>query len=74
MDEFFFPANDFSLLENCQLYIIAKYKASNCCKIEADPEVFCKRSTLKNLAKFSEKPLCQNLFFNKFTAYKETLT
>ena len=35
MDEFFFPTNDFSLLESCQLYLIAKYKASNCCKIEA---------------------------------------
>ena len=35
MDEFLLPTNDFSLLESCQLYIIAKYKASNCCKIEA---------------------------------------
>ena len=25
----------FSLLESCQLYIIAKYEASNCCKTEA---------------------------------------
>ena len=31
----FFPTNDFSLLESCHLYIIAKYKASNCCKREA---------------------------------------
>ena len=31
----FFLDNDFSLLESCQLYTIAKYKASNCCKIEA---------------------------------------
>ena len=35
MDKCFFPTNDFSLLESCQLYIIAKYKTSNCCKIEA---------------------------------------
>ena len=34
MDEFFFP-NDLSIIESCQLYIIAKYKASNCYKIEA---------------------------------------
>ena len=34
MDDFF-PTNDFSLLESCQLYLIAKYKASNFCKIEA---------------------------------------
>ena len=26
----FFPTNDFSLLESCQLYIIEKYKATNC--------------------------------------------
>ena len=31
----FFPTKDFSLLESCQLHIIAKYKASNCCKMEA---------------------------------------
>ena len=30
MDGFFFPTN-----ESYQLYIIAKYEASNCCKIEA---------------------------------------
>ena len=35
MDDFFFPTNDFSLLESCQLHIITMYKASNCCKIEA---------------------------------------
>ena len=28
-------------------------------------EVFCKKSVLKDFAKFSEKHLCQNLFFNK---------
>ena len=31
----FFPTNDFSLLESCLLYVIAKYNASNCCKIGA---------------------------------------
>ena len=35
MDYFFSPTNDFSQLESCQLYIIAKYKASNCCEMEA---------------------------------------
>ena len=30
----FFQTNDFTLLESCQQYIIAKYKASNCGKIE----------------------------------------
>ena len=31
----FFPTNDFSLLKSCQLYIIAKYKASSWCEVEA---------------------------------------
>ena len=30
----FSPTNEFPLIESCQLYIIAKYKASSCCKIE----------------------------------------
>ena len=29
------------------------------------PEVFCKKDVLKNFEKFTEKHLCQNLFFNK---------
>ena len=29
------------------------------------PEVFCKRGVLENFAKFTEKDLCQSLFFNK---------
>ena len=37
----FFPTNDFSQLEICQLYLMEKYKDSNCCKIDAvHPEVF----------------------------------
>ena len=29
------------------------------------PEVFCKKSVLRNFTKFTGKPLCQILFFNK---------
>ena len=29
------------------------------------PEVFCKKCVLRNFAKFTEKHLCKNLFFNK---------
>ena len=29
------------------------------------PEVFCKKGVLRNFAKFTEKHLCQRLFFNK---------
>ena len=57
MDESFFFTDDFSLLESCQLHIIAKYKASNCCKIEQASR-FCKRGSLKNLSKFTGKLLC----------------
>ena len=29
------------------------------------PEVFCKKGVLRNLERFTEKHLCQSLFFNK---------
>ena len=29
------------------------------------PEVFCKKSVLRNFTKFTGKHLCQGLFFNK---------
>ena len=32
-------------------------------------EVFCKKSVLKNFAKFTEKHLCQSLFFTKVTDF-----
>ena len=34
------------------------------------PEVFCKKSVLRNFAKFSGKHLCQSLFFNKVAGLK----
>ena len=69
MDEFFFPTNDFSLLESCQLYITAKYKASNCCKIGAVIQrCSVKKGVLKHLAKFTGRLLCQILIFNKVAA------
>ena len=48
MDDFF-PTNDFSLLESRQLYRIAKYKASNCCKIEAKIEAVIQRYSVKKV-------------------------
>ena len=30
------------------------------------PEVFCKKSVLRNFAKFTGKNLCRSLFLNKF--------
>ena len=59
MDELF-STNDVLLLESCQLYIIRKYKATNCCKIEAVIQMY--------LEKFTRKPLCQSLFLNKVAA------
>ena len=67
----FFSDNDLSVLKCCQLYIIANCKARNCSKIEAG--VFCKKGVLKNIAKFTLKPLCQSLFLNNVAALKETL-
>ena len=32
---------------------------------KAAPEVFCKKGVLKNFTNFTEKHLCQSLFFNK---------
>ena len=29
------------------------------------PEVFCKKGALKSFTKFTEKPLCQGVFFDK---------
>ena len=37
------------------------------------PEVFCKKGVLRNFAKFTGKPLCQSLFFNKVPSKKGTL-
>ena len=33
--------------------------------IQKQPPKFCKKGVLKNFAKFTEKQLCQSLFFNK---------
>ena len=68
MNECFSLTNDFELLESCHLYIIAKYKASNCCKKRnSHSEAFRKKGVLKNLAKFTGKTMCQSLF-NKVSA------
>ena len=36
-----------------------------CCGQKEPPEVLCKKGVLRNSAKFTEKHLCQSLFFNK---------
>ena len=63
MGEFFSWTNDFLLLESCQLYIIAKFKTSNCCKIKADIQ----RCSVKKekLWKIHRKNPVPSLFFNK---------
>ena len=62
----FFLTNFFSLLGRYQLYIIAKRKANNCFKTEAVIQRFSgKKGILKNFEKFTGKPLCQSLFFDK---------
>ena len=34
-------------------------------------EVFCKKGVLKNFAKFTEKHLCQSIFFNKVAGLRQ---
>ena len=38
------------------------------------PEVFCKKSVLKDFTKFTGKHLCQSLFFNKVAGLPATLS
>ena len=64
----FFPTNDFSLLESCQLYIIAKDEVSSYCKIEAFIQrCSVKKEFLKFLQKSQESP-CASLFLKKLQA------
>ena len=37
------------------------------------PEVFCMKGVHRNFAKFTEKRLCQSLFFNKVASWPATL-
>ena len=41
-----------------------KNEKSNTITRNSRPEVFCKKGVLKNFVKFTEKHLCQSLFFN----------
>ena len=40
------------------------------CSRNSRPEVFCKNGDLRNFAKFTEKHMCQSLFFNKVAALR----
>ena len=63
MDKFFFPTDDFSLLESCHLYIIANYKAINCCKVESVIQRFSvEKVFLKSLQNSQENP-CARVSF-----------
>ena len=42
---------------------------SNCSR-SSRPEVFCKKSVLRNFAKFTGKHLCQSLIFNKIAGLR----
>ena len=67
----FFPTNDFSLIEGCQLYIIAHHKTSKCCKIEAAiRRCSVKKCVLTIFAKLTGKPLCLSLFFIKIVGLR----
>ena len=60
----FFPTNDFSLIEGCQLYIIAHHKTSNCCKIEAAIRRCSVKMCSYNFCKIDRKtPVLESLFY-----------
>ena len=66
----FFPTNDFSLLESCQLYIIAKYKTSNCCKIEATIQRCSVKKIFFKILQNSQENRCARVsFLIKLQAY-----
>ena len=68
---FFFSTNDFSLPESCQPYIVAKYKASNCCKIEAViQKCSVKKMFLKILQNSQENPCARVSFLIKLQLKK----
>ena len=54
------------LLQNNKLIVehglLFNYRSSH-------PEVFCKKSVLKNFEKFTGKHMCQSLFLNKLAGY-----
>ena len=59
----------------CMLYSIApSTKQKKFCELilcrSSCPEVFCKKSVLRNFAKFIGKHLCQSLFFNKVAGFR----
>ena len=60
----FFPTNDFSLLESCQLCIIAKYKASNCCKIEAVIIRYSVKEVFLKILQNSQENPCARVSFS----------
>ena len=70
---FFSPINDFSLLESCQLYIIAKYKASNCCKIEAAIQRYSVKSVFLKILENSQENPCTRVSFLIKLQLKERL-
>ena len=68
----FCPANDFALLGNCQLYLIAEYKASKCGKIEAVIQRWCcvKKVFLKTWQNSQENPCTRVSFLIKLQLKK----
>ena len=67
-----FLYDEFPLIESCQLYIIAKYKASSCCKIELVIKgCSVKKVLLKILQNSQEIPGVRLSFLIKFQLIQE---
>ena len=69
----FSPTNEFPLIESCQLYIIAKYNASSCCKMEVVIQgCSVKKVLLKILQNSHEIPGVRLSFLIKFQLIQES--
>ena len=54
------------MINKCHaIYCLDCYRGSR-------PEMFCRKGVLRNFAKFTEKHLCQSLFFNKVAGLRPT--
>ena len=62
----YFPINkNFNILITATMIRVSHREQLSTTIRSSRPEVFCKKGVLRNFAKFTEKHLCQSLFFNK---------
>ena len=75
----FYPDFALSCVWNSAMFPIMFYKLLNAISTvfvffrSSLPEVFCKKSVHRNFAKFTEKRLCQSLFFDKIAGFRPSI-